>query len=81
MDSCEAPSEDNVKGDEEAASHSVHLSGLEDELSIFDDMLITNNNSENNFVEQSDIEWLSNHLSASLSADSCTSPKYHLGLA
>ena len=68
-----ATSEDE---EHEGQENDVHFSGVQDELAVFEDMLGDETVVGTHFVEQSDKEWFTNHLSTSLPADQDTALKH-----
>ena len=64
--------------DEEHEEHEkdVHFSGVQEELAVFEDMLGDETVVGTHFVEQSDKEWFTNHLSTSFPANQGTVLKH-----
>ena len=68
-----APSDEDDDGPRE---DDIHFSGVQDELAAFDDIITAESSIGTHFVEESDNEWFTNHLSASFSANQGTPLKY-----
>ena len=68
-----APSDEE---DDERRENDVHFSGAQNELSVFDDMLGADSPARTQFIEQSDKERFTNHLSASFSTNEGTALKH-----
>ena len=66
---------DSSEIDEEDYNHrSVHFSGAQDELAVFDEKLGTGETFRTQVVEHSDKEWFASNLYAALSADNTPIP-------